>query len=116
MGLFFILRFEIAFIPSLKTGAFGIIRGKSLFELERSPQGESPDRYTRLQVIVPQKDYFHNLIFGIDKVVDFGIFDSTILISSLFPKGVVDRERALKFFLNLQGYCLIFLPFPFYQN
>ncbi len=28
MGLFFILRLEIAFILGLKTGAFGIIQGK----------------------------------------------------------------------------------------
>jgi hypothetical protein len=45
----------------------------------------------------PQKDNFHNPIFGIDKIVTFGIFDSTILIKILSLKGVVDGERPLKF-------------------
>jgi len=36
MDLFYIFRFEIAFIPSLETGAFGIIRGK-----QKRPVGNS---------------------------------------------------------------------------
>jgi hypothetical protein len=45
----------------------------------------------------PQKDNFHNAIFGIDKTVDFGIVNSTLLINFLFPEGVMDGERPLKF-------------------
>jgi hypothetical protein len=48
----------------------------------------------------PQKDNFHKLIYGIDKVVTFGIVNLTFLISFLFPKGVVDGERPLKFSLS----------------
>ena len=45
----------------------------------------------------PQKDNFHNLILGIDKMLTFGMIDSTILKGFLFPKGVVDGERSLRF-------------------
>jgi len=45
----------------------------------------------------PQKDNFHNAIFGIDKTVGSGIVNSTFLINFLFPEGVVDGERPLKF-------------------
>jgi hypothetical protein len=34
-------------------------------------------------------------------MVTIGIFDSTILISFLFPEEVVDGERPLKFLLKL---------------
>jgi hypothetical protein len=33
------------------------------------------------------KDNFHNPIFDIDKMLPFGIFDSTILLCFLFPRG-----------------------------
>jgi len=45
----------------------------------------------------PQKDNFHSAIFGIDKTVGSGIVNSTFLINFLFPEGVVDGERPLKF-------------------
>jgi hypothetical protein len=45
----------------------------------------------------PQKDNFHNAIFGIDKKVGSGIVNSTFLIDFLFPEGVVDGERPLKY-------------------
>jgi hypothetical protein len=47
------------------------------------------------------KRYFSQSHFNIDKTVAFGIVDSTILINFLFPKGVVDGERPLKFLLRL---------------
>jgi hypothetical protein len=50
----------------------------------------------------PQKDTFHNLIFAIDKIVTFGIVNSTILMKlSLSRKGVVDGERPLEFELDI---------------
>jgi hypothetical protein len=65
-----------------------------------------PENYPSVQLPKdsPQKDNFHNFIFGIDKMLSFGIFDSAILISFLFPKGVVDGERPLK--IPIQNYRL----------
>jgi len=42
----------------------------------------------------PQKDNFHNRIWGIDKMVTFGIVNSKIKV--LFHEGVVDGERPFK--------------------
>jgi len=46
--------------------------------------------------VIILKRYFSQVYFSVDKVVAFSIVDSTILISFLFPKGVVDRERTLE--------------------
>ena len=35
----------------------------------------------------PQKDNFHNVVLGIDKMVTFGILDPTVPINFYFPKG-----------------------------
>ena len=46
----------------------------------------------------PQKDNFHNLILGIDKIVTFGILDSNNPNKTFsFQKGVGHGERPLKF-------------------
>jgi hypothetical protein len=45
----------------------------------------------------PQKENLHNAIFGIDKTAGSGIVNLTFLINFLFPEGVVDGERPLKF-------------------
>jgi hypothetical protein len=43
----------------------------------------------------PQKDNFHNLFFGIDKKLAFGIVYSSILTILSFSKGGMDGERLL---------------------
>ena len=48
----------------------------------------------------PQKDHFHNLIFGIDNVSSFGIVNLASLINFLIPNGVVDGERPLEVSLH----------------
>lgn len=47
----------------------------------------------------PQKDNFNNHILGIDKMVISGIVNPTIVINSVFPEGVVDRDRPFKILL-----------------
>jgi hypothetical protein len=45
----------------------------------------------------PQKDNFHNAIFGIDKTVGSVIVESTFLTNFLFPEGGMVGEKPLKF-------------------
>jgi len=44
----------------------------------------------------PQKDTFHNFIFAIDKMVTFGIVNSTILMNLSLSKGVGGWRKAFK--------------------
>jgi len=54
-------------------------------------------RIYRSWVPLPNKrDTFHNLVFNVDKTVDFGIVDSTILINFLFPEGGDGRRKTFK--------------------
>jgi hypothetical protein len=55
------------------------------------PQSSSRESVLSYQITIdnPQKDNFHNPIFDVDKILPFCIFDSTIQISFLFPKGLL---------------------------
>jgi hypothetical protein len=48
----------------------------------------------------PQKDNFHNLILGIDKIVTFGILDSTIRTRLFLSKGGGGRRKTFKISLS----------------
>ena len=47
--------------------------------------------------LTEKKDDFHNIIFGIDKMGIFGIFDPTTQINFVCLKEVVSQERPLEF-------------------